>query len=48
MRALRVPELREFTRAQFCEAAYPQMILRIGATSQHTASVRRPVEDVLL
>jgi hypothetical protein len=45
---LEVPELREFTRTQFCEGKYPQMVIRFGATSQETVSVRRLVEDVLL
>ncbi|HUD39782.1 MAG TPA: hypothetical protein VMR14_22990 [Streptosporangiaceae bacterium] len=45
---LEVPQLREFTRTQFCPGAYSQMVLRFGATSQETVSVRRPVDDVLL
>jgi nitroreductase len=45
---LEIPQLREFTRTQFCEGAHPQMVLRFGATSQETVSVRRPVKDVLL
>jgi hypothetical protein len=45
---LEIPQLREFTRTQFCAGAYPQLILRFGATSQETVSVRRPMEDVLL
>jgi hypothetical protein len=28
--------------------AHPQMLLRFGATDEITASVRRPVEEVLL
>jgi hypothetical protein len=30
------------------EFAHPQMIIRLGVTSQATASIRRPVGDVLL
>jgi nitroreductase len=45
---LEIPQLREFTRTQFCDGAYPQLVLRFGATSQETVSVRRPVKDVLL
>jgi hypothetical protein len=45
---LEIPQLREFSRAQFCEGKYPQMLLRFGATNQVVASVRRPLENVLL
>jgi hypothetical protein len=45
---LEVPQLRDFIKINFCEGAYPQMILRFGATDQTAVSVRRPVEDVLL
>jgi nitroreductase len=45
---LEIPELRDFTRAQFCEGEYPQMLLRFGAASGAGVSVRRPVKDVLL
>jgi len=45
---LEFPELRDFTRTQFCDGTYPQMILRFGATSAVEVSVRRPVKDVLL
>ncbi len=45
---LEVPLLREFLSAQFCDGAYPQMVLRFGATDQPSASVRRAVEEVLL
>jgi hypothetical protein len=27
--------------------AYPQMVLRLGATSEKAVSVRRPVDEVL-
>jgi hypothetical protein len=45
---LELPLLRDFIRVHLCGRAYPQMILRIGATSQTTISVRRPVAEVLL
>lgn len=45
---LEVPQLRDFIRFQFCGGARPQMLLRFGATGQTAASVRRPVEDVLI
>jgi hypothetical protein len=44
---LEIPQLRDFIGVQFCNGAYPQMLVRIGATSDRTLSVRRPVEDVL-
>jgi hypothetical protein len=30
------------------DRAHPQMVLRLGTTSQAAVSVRRPVEEVLL
>lgn len=45
--SLEVPQLRDFTKVQFSDGAYPQMVLRFGATSQTAISVRRPVEEVL-
>jgi nitroreductase len=45
---LEIPQLRDFIRINFCEGAHPQMILRLGTTGQTSASIRRPVEDVLL
>src|ERR1700683_125278 len=45
---LEIPELREFTRSQFCEGEYPQMLLRFGTVGATGESVRRPVKDVLL
>jgi hypothetical protein len=45
---LEVPALREFIRLQLCGRAYPQMVLRFGAARETAASIRRPVEDVLL
>jgi nitroreductase len=45
---LELPELRELVRAQLAGGSYPQMIVRLGRTSQTTSSVRRPVRDVLL
>jgi hypothetical protein len=44
---LEVVQLRDFIRLQFCADAYPQMVLRLGVTSQQAISVRRPVEEVL-
>ena len=45
---LELPELREFIRIRLSGRAYPQMLLRFGATDQVAASIRRPVEEVLL
>jgi hypothetical protein len=45
---LEMPLLRAFIREQISAGAWPQMVLRIGTTSQESASVRRPVEEVLL
>ena len=45
---LELPELRELIRVQLASGSYPQMIVRLGRTSQTTSSVRRPVRDVLL
>jgi hypothetical protein len=44
---LEIPLLREFIRVHLAGRAYPQMVLRLGATSEKSVSVRRPVEDVL-
>lgn len=45
---LELPELREFIRIRLGSGAYPQMLLRFGATDKVTTSIRRPVEEVLL
>jgi len=45
---LEIPQLRDFIRVQLAARAHPQMIIRLGVTSQATASIRRPVGDVLL
>jgi hypothetical protein len=45
---LEVPELREFIRIRLNGRAYPQMLLRFGATDKVITSTRRPVEEVLL
>jgi hypothetical protein len=45
---LELTTLREFIRVELSGRAYPQMVLRLGATSQTTASIRRPVDEVLL
>jgi nitroreductase len=45
---LEIPQLRDFIRVHLCDSAYPQMVLRFGVTSDTLASIRRPVEEVLL
>lgn len=45
---LEVPELRDFIRTYFAAQAYPQLILRLGATSLEAVSPRRPLPEVLL
>jgi hypothetical protein len=45
---LELPLLRDFMRVHLCGRAYPQMVLRFGATSDTAVSVRRPVGEVLL
>jgi len=45
---LEFPHLRAFIRGQFNGRAYPQMVLRLGATAERSVSVRRPVGDVLI
>jgi hypothetical protein len=45
---LELPLLRDFLRIHLSDRAYPQMVLRLGTTSQTAVSVRRPVEEVLL
>ena len=45
---LELPELREFIRIRLTGQAYPQMLFRFGVTDVVAASVRRPVEEVLL
>jgi nitroreductase len=44
---LEIPLLREFLRLHLSGRAYPQMVLRFGATSEAAVSVRRPVDEVL-
>jgi hypothetical protein len=44
---LEVPLLRDFIRIHLSGRAYPQMVLRFGATSEQAVSVRRPVDEVL-
>jgi hypothetical protein len=44
---LEVPQLREFIRVQFCDGTFPQLVVRLGVTSQPAISVRRPVDEVL-
>jgi nitroreductase len=45
---LEFPLLRDFIRLHLSGRAYPQMVLRFGATGETAASVRRPVDEVLL
>jgi hypothetical protein len=44
---LEIPLLRDFIRSHLSGRAYPQMVLRLGATSEQAVSVRRPVDEVL-
>jgi hypothetical protein len=44
---LEIPLLRDFIRIHLSGHAYPQMVLRLGATSERAVSVRRPVDEVL-
>ena len=44
---LEVVNLRDFIRTVLCDGAYPQMVIRLGTTGQASATVRRPVEEVL-
>jgi nitroreductase len=44
---LEIPLLRDFIRIHLSGRAYPQMVLRLGATSEQAVSVRRPVDEVL-
>src|SRR5712691_353527 len=44
---LEIPQLREFIRMQFCDGAYPQLVVRFGVTNRAAISVRRPVDEVL-
>jgi hypothetical protein len=44
---LEIPLLRDFIRIYLAGRAYPQMVLRFGATAQKAVSMRRPVEEML-
>jgi nitroreductase len=44
---LEIPQLRDFIRMQFCDGAWPQLVIRLGVTGRAAISVRRPVEEVL-
>ena len=44
---LELPLLRDFIRVHLSARTYPQMVLRLGATSEKAMSVRRPVDEVL-
>ncbi len=45
---LEVTDLRAFISAVLCDGAFPQMVIRLGATGQASVSVRRRVDEVLL
>ncbi len=45
---LEVPDLRDFIRTALSAGAYPQMVLRLGRTTQTAASMRLPTTDILL
>ncbi|MDP9868304.1 MULTISPECIES: Acg family FMN-binding oxidoreductase [Streptosporangium] len=45
--ALETFHLREFLRQELLSGRHPQMIMRLGYTSDDSAGVRRPVTDVL-
>jgi nitroreductase len=44
---LEIGQLRDFIRVQFCDGAYPQLVIRFGVTERAAISVRRPVDEVL-
>jgi len=44
---LELPQLRADIRAQLCDGAYPQLVLRLGTITQIAASVRRAPEDLI-
>jgi hypothetical protein len=44
---LEIPLLRDFMRIDLAGRAYPQMVLRFGATSERAVIPRRPVDEVL-
>jgi hypothetical protein len=44
---LEVPLLRDFIRIYLCGRAYPQMVLRFGATTEKAVTIRHPVDEVL-
>lgn len=43
---LEIPQLREVIRAEFCDRAYPQMLLRFGCGATAEATPRQPVSAV--
>ncbi|WP_326822805.1 Acg family FMN-binding oxidoreductase [Streptosporangium sp. NBC_01756] len=45
--ALEMFHLREFLRQELLSGEYPQMIMRLGYTSDDSEGIRRPVTDVL-
>jgi hypothetical protein len=44
---LEIPLLRDFIRVHLSGHGYPQMVLRLGATSEKAVTVRHPVDEVL-
>jgi nitroreductase len=44
---MEIPQLRDFIKMQFCDGAFPQLVVRLGATNRAAISVRRPVDEVL-
>ena len=44
---LELPWLRDYIGAQWCDGAYPQLLLRLGTVAQAAASVRRAPSSVL-
>lgn len=45
--ALEMHHLREFLRLEMCSGEYPQMIMRLGYTSDDRPGTRRPLPEVL-
>ena len=45
---LEIPLLRDFIRVHLAGRGHPQMVLRLGATTEAAVSVRRPVHEVML
>ncbi|GIH81571.1 Acg family FMN-binding oxidoreductase [Planobispora longispora] len=45
--ALELDQLREFIRGRLCSGEYPQMLMRLGVTSEEAGSMRRPLTEIL-